>query len=713
VALRTAYVSGYQDQYDMQLCGMMSAGEKLYLGDFSLVRQVNEQTGRLTTAVGTGSMGVSSAGAPSTSLTNSGACQVSVDDSGNVLITYTGSVWAAATQTGHFYGKAMRAGHAYPVAGNGTHGYPDRSGVRATRLPMSPTGLTPESDGNLVIVNNGFIPDRSPRQRTPDATTPARYPRGTRAALLKVVAASDGTFYGQAMTAGDIYAVAGNGTLGTSGSGVPGTQAELSRAEVTVDQNGNLVISGAGNIVRVVAASTGTFYGQAMTAGYIYTVAGDGTQGYAGDGGPATSAELDNAVSTTVDSAGNLLINDNGNNRVRVVAASTGTSYGQPMTAGDIYTVAGNGTLGVSGDGGPATSAEVNVAGMGLDGAGNLLDNYGGLFSSAPVNVQVAAAVTGTFYGRAMTAGHIYTVAGGSTKGPGNGGLATRAQLGGVWGLAVDQHGNLVLSDRPFARVRVVAAVTGTFYGRAMTAGHIYTVAGDGEFGDDGEFSSDGRRATGTSVEPLDVAVDAAGNLVIDSDGEIIRVVAAGTGTFYGQAMTAGHIYTVVGTGKTGFSGDGGPATSATFRAADGVAVDGAGNLVIADTQNYRVRVVATSTGTFYGQAMTAGDIYTVAGGGTDGLGDGGPATSAELIYPDSVAVDAAGNLVINNRVVAAQSGTFYGIAMTAGDIYTVAGGGPGGGTDGLGDGGPATSALLSDGDVAACARAARHPDAG
>jgi hypothetical protein len=176
-------------------------------------------------------------------------------------------------------------------------------------------------------------------------------------------------------------------------------------------------------------------------------------------------------------------------------------------------------------------------------------------------------------------------------------------------------------------------------------------------------------------------------------------VVAAQTGTFYGQAMTAGDIYTVAGNGQPGFSGDGGPATSAELSSPQGPAGDAAGNLLIADSSNQRVRVVAAHTGTFYGQAMTAGDIYTVSGGGTNGLGDGGPATSAGLSSPCAVAVDAPGNLVIADkftnraRVVAARSGTFYGQAMTAGDIYTVSGGG----TNGLGDGGPATSAQLYD----------------
>jgi sugar lactone lactonase YvrE len=189
----------------------------------------------------------------------------------------------------------------------------------------------------------------------------------------------------------------------------------------------------------------------------------------------------------------------------------------------------------------------------------------------------------------------------------GDGGPATSAELYFPQGVAVDGAGNLVIADTTNGRIRVVAASTGTFYSQAMTAGHIYTVAGDGTEG----FSGDGGPATSAELGlPRSVAVDGAGNLVIaDTTNGRIRVVAASIGTFYGQPMTAGDIYTVAGDGTEGFSGDGGPATSAGLHGPDGVAVDGAGNLVIADTFNQRVRVVAGSTGTFYGQPMTAGDI--------------------------------------------------------------------------------------------------------
>jgi hypothetical protein len=146
------------------------------------------------------------------------------------------------------------------------------------------------------------------------------------------------------------------------------------------------------------------------------------------------------------------------------------------------------------------------------------------------------------------------------------------------------------------------------------------------------------------------VTVDPQGNLVItDTGNNRIRVVAATTGTFYGQAMTGGDIYTVAG-GGTGGLGDGGPATSAQLAGPWGVTLDSSGNLVIADTGDSSIRVVAETTSTFYGQAMTAGDIYTVAGNGSAGFsGDGGPATSASLSGPEAVLTDSAGDVLISD----------------------------------------------------------------
>src|SRR5438067_1953663 len=153
-----------------------------------------------------------------------------------------------------------------------------------------------------------------------------------------------------------------------------------------------------------------------------------------------------------------------------------------------------------------------------------------------------------------------------------------------------------------------------------MTAGDIYRVAGCGASCPLGEG---GPALHGRLIDPDGVAVDGAGNLVVSefgtgriSDDRRVRAVAAAGGTFYGQRMTAGHIYTVAGDGAKGFSGDGGPALKAGINQPCGLAVDRHGNLVIADEDNSRIRVVARASGTFYGQPMTADHIYTVAGDG-------------------------------------------------------------------------------------------------
>ena len=328
--------------------------------------------------------------------------------------------------------------------------------------------------------------------------------------------------------------------------------------------------------------------GSVAVAPVIDTLAGDGTAGSLGDGGSATSAELNAPADVALDSAGNLYIADCNNDRIRVVATTTGTVFGQSVTAGDIYTVAGGGgTPGTfSGDGGPATSAELN----------------------SPE------------------------------------------------GVAFDSAGDLYIADCGNNRIRVVAAKTGTVLGISMTAGDIYTVAGSSSTGG---FSGDGGPATSAELNsPEDVALDSAGDLYIaDNCNDRIRVVAAKTGTVFGQSMTADDIYTVAGNGAANYSGDGGPATSAELNSPYGVAFDSAGDLYIADWGNNRIRVVAAATGTVLGWGVTADDIYTVAGDGTYGYsGDGGAATSAELGGPSGVAVDSAGRLLYiadinNNRI--------------------------------------------------------------
>jgi hypothetical protein len=644
---------------------------------------VSETAGTLTTVAGISAPGPGGDGGPATAAGLHFACGTATDRYGNLLFAERYRVRVVAARTGTFYGQPMLAGHIYTVAGQADSNRgptsqgplgPTGDGGPATKANLfDATGVSVDRAGNLLIADSGELENC-------DYCTLI-------GALVRVVAARTGTFYGQSMTAGDIYTVAGVPEGGTEGNGQVATRTWLGPLEgsVQADPYGNLVVAdnaGQGNgaggqntdiapSVRVVAATTGTFYGQKMTAGHIYRVAGNTNYGQTGDGGPATRAALALAGDVAVDAAGNLLIADW--DRVRVVAARTGTFYGQDMTAGHIYGIAGTGRPGYSGDGGPATLARVQVHQVGLDGFGNLvLDGSG--------RVRVVAGSSGRFYGQPMTAGRIYTVAGNGTEFSGQGWPVTRAVIPPSFGVSQDQAGDLAIasddglinaSDQHGNFVAVVMARSGTYFGQRMRAGHLYVVAGpsaSGRLGDGGP----GRQASlDLGDDQTATAFDRSGNLLVADNGDNrVRLVAVRSGRFYGQAMTAGDIYTIAGNGRQGKVGNGGPAVDASLSKPSAVAVDSHGNVFIVDQGNYRVRVVAARTGTFYGQARTAGDIYLVAG-------DGGLGTRAG-VYPVGVAVDGAGNLLItdfNNRVrlVAARTGTFYGQAMTAGHIYTIA----------------------------------------
>jgi sugar lactone lactonase YvrE/PKD repeat protein len=420
---------------------------------------------------------------------------------------------------------------------------------------------------------------------------------------------------------GIISTVAGNGTAGYSGDGGAATNAELDNPwGVAVDGSGNLYIADCeNNRIRMVNIS-----------GIINTVAGNGSLGYSGDGGAATSAKLLFPSGVAVDGSGNLYLADKYNNAIRMV-----------NTSGIINTVADNGTWGYSGDGGAATSAELNCP------AGVVLDSSGNLYIADWFNNRIRMV---------NTSGIISTVAGNGKEGySGDGEAATNAELDNPGGVTMDGSGNLYIADTRNNRIRMV-----------NTSGIISTVAGGGTGG-----LGDGGAATNAELNyPIGVALDSSGNLYIaDCYNNLIRMVNKSTG----------FINTVAGNGTGGYSGDGEAATSAELNCPTGVALDSSGNLYIADTNNNCVRMVNMS-----------GIISTVAGDGTWGYsGDGGDATSAELGYPFRVTVDSSGNLYIadenNNCIRMVNKSTSI--------ISTVAGNG----TQGYaGDGGAATSAELN-----------------
>ena len=294
---------------------------------------------------------------------------------------------------------------------------------------------------------------------------------------------------------------------GSGGDGIPATSASLRFP-------GGVIGDGAGNIY--IAELYGNRVRKVDPSGIITTYAGNGQAGYFGDGGPAKSAELNQPYWLSFDAAGDLLVADIGNNVIRSINPHTGT----------ITTVAGNGTAGYTGDGGPATSAELNNAQM-------------------------------------------------------------------VRGLA---GGGFLISDTSNNVVRKVDA-----------SGKITTIVGNGTSG----FSGDGGPATSAELNsPQDIAVDPVGNLIIaDCGNQRVRKVDA----------TTGNISTIAGTGAAGYSGDGGPATSATFNCPIGLALSG-GDILVSDYGNANVRMINPSgtittiaTASYRANEIwvdTAGDVF-------------------------------------------------------------------------------------------------------
>jgi hypothetical protein len=271
---------------------------------------------------------------------------------------------------------------------------------------------------------------------------------------------------------------------------------------------------------------------------------------------------------------------------------------------------------GFSGDNGRATRAELaHPGGATVDNAGNIL-----VSDSANGRVRVIANRTGQFYRRHMVAGDIYFLAGGGTAG-GNGLPAGHVMLS-PWGLAVDRNGNVLIAGAGGGGPQVVAEKTGTFYGQPMKAGRVYYMFPTSQ--------------TRTSLFPLALALDHAGNIVVASgEPNEIAVIAVKAGTFYGIRMRPEHVYNV--------------APNTHFGYPSGIAVDAAENVLIADTLNNRVEVLAEKAGTFYGIRIRAGQVYTVAGSGHHDLGDGGRATQAELSSPCGIAAYGSGFLILDN----------------------------------------------------------------
>ncbi len=420
--------------------------------------------------------------------------------------------------------------------------------------------------------------------------------------------------------AGIITTYAGGG----SGTGYAvATAISLSNpVSILVGRNGNLYITEQGrHRVRMVDRY-----------GFSTVVIGAGTAGFSGDGAAAIVAQLSTPGALGGDKNGNIYVSDLGNKRIRKVD-----------TNNNITTIAGNGSTGYAGDGGQATAAVFNdMEGLTTDTAGNLyVSDYGNNVVRKIDHSGIVSRVAGQF----LTGGFA-----------GDGGVDSNARFNGPSGIMFDGSGNYFVADKSNNRIRKISA-----------AHIISTFAGNG-FATSNAYSGDGGQAYCALLNrPTAVAVDANQNIFIaDNYNRVVR-----------RVNTAGIISTFAGTGGYGRSGDGGPASAATFSSLASVATDRSGNLFICDVSYDNIRKVDSS------------GIVTLVAGGNHGFGgDGGAATAARLNQPGQIITDKVGNLYIldagNRRVRKVD---------TNGVINTIAGTGTAGF---FGDGGPATNALIN-----------------
>jgi len=660
-------------------------------GPFSYQWQFNGNnlpTNIITTVAGNGAGAYAGDGGVATNASLKGPFGVALDAAGNLYITDLTNNRVRIVGTN---------GIIATMAGNGTGAYSGDGGPATNAKLFYPYGLVMDALGNLYIADqnnnrirvvgtNGIIATVAGSfgagyYGDGGAATNARlyYPRGVAldAAGNLYIADQYDNRIREVATNGIIFTVAGNGTLAFGGDGGAATKASLYHPSgVALDALGNLYVADTlNNRIRKVG-----------TDGIIATVAGNGSGAYAGDGGPATNASLSSPIGVALDDAGNLYVADSGNNLIRKVASN-----------GIITTVAGNGNAAYGGDGSPANHASLNGP------SGLVLDACGSLYIADTANNRIRKVATRGYPALAL--------ANASAKDAGDYSVIITSPYGSVTSVVA----TLTVEAPPVITVQpanqIAAPGTSPVFSTA--------VAGSGPFEYLWYFGSTNLLQSGPSSTLTLKAVstnDAGGYTVVVTNayGTVtsqvttltialppsvtiqpsqtntagtsvtLSVAADGPGPFSYQWQVNGTnipnniISTVAGGAFPGFHGDGGPATAAGLIDPDGVCLDAAGNLYIADEGDIRVRMVNTN-----------GIISTVAGNGSQGYsGDGGPATNASLHGPAGVISDASGNLYIadyfNNRVR---------MVNTNGVITSVVGNGTSGCS---GDGGTATNASLS-----------------
>jgi sugar lactone lactonase YvrE len=704
--------------------------------NFNRLLRIDHTTGNMSVVAGTGPFGYNGDDIPAIDAQMAGPSGLCIDSQDNVYVADSDNGLIREYVVTASAGKTP--GHLINVAGVQTETIFTFGGDGGPALSANlhfPDGCSFDSRGNLYIADRGN--------------------NAIRVAIL-------GTPFGTFTTAGNIYLFAGSADGTTGNAPSPGVAADDSAAigaalngpfDVFVDPHDNVYIGLIGNpppavnppatamLIRYIPAADSTT--PTRTHGHIYTVAGAVSGGVTGSGVVATTVALNGPEGIWVDVDGNVIFAEAGNRLIREVAGTTNPPLG--MTAGNIYTIAGSGSHGYSGDGFAAVDSHVGFASP----AGTFVDTNGNLYiadSSSDVvrivdgsNPDYTQRLINTYAGNGhisyadattATAGQLLTPAGITTNSNGDlviadagssllrgaptagglikvagqpefngfggdGGGAGASVVNNALGVVLDSNNNGYIADTENCIVRKIDG-SGLNQGKISTfAGTVPTPLADPEFSTPNcGFAGAGGPALSATLGKINgVAVDAAGNVFFsDATNNVIWEVPV----VAGPGQTVGNIYVVVGTQSlTGsFGGDTGLATGAQLNKPTGLFVDAFNNLFIADSGNHVIREVpANST-----SVMTKGHIYTVAGTGTsaDFSGDGADAKAAQLDTPFGIFVDANGNLFIadtNNHVIR-EVPAITGGGKTAGFIYTVAGIGKQAEFDG--DGGPATSAHMS-----------------
>jgi sugar lactone lactonase YvrE len=576
------------------------------------IRKVTVSTGIITTVAGNGAYTYSGDGGQATSAGFSHPLGVAVNSDNNIFIP----------DNNHRIRKVtVSTGIITTIAGTGSSGYSGDGGAATAAAICLPGNINLDTAGNIyfgdhsgynvvrkITVSTGVISTVAGTGSTSGGYNGDNI-QATAATLSypnDVVIDSAGNLYiGDAfnyrirkvtVSTGIITTIAGTGSSGYSGDGGVATSASFMLGHyLRFDSTGSLYVTDTySNRVRKIAFYTPTSAPSYVpssdptsalptaTPSYtpttavptsamniITTIAGSSTSaGYSGDDGQATAATLNYPHGLAVDTSGNVYIADRSNHRIRKVTISTGI----------ITKLAGTGFESNSGDGGAATSAGLEMpTAVSLDSSGNIYiaDTYN----------YVIRKIT-------VATGIITRFAGGNGYSGGDGGAATSAGLDGPYGVIVDTTNDYVyIAAYTNHRVRKVVIATGI----------ITTAAGSGS----NSYSGDGGQATSAGVsQPYGVAVDSSGNIYATSGNRIRKVT-----------VSTGIISTVAGTGTSSYSGDGGQATSATLSNACGVVVDSAGNIYIADTNNHRIRKVTVSTGIISTIAGTGTSSYSGDGG--------------------------------------------------------------------------------------------------